>query len=157
LGAAAEPLASTFAALTPPFPLNWPPNGEWTAVYFAYTRVPLPTSTDLYEVQTPFLRITVGLDAAGAAKSSVARLTPKPAKFSEAGGAIDPSSETMERAAEVLFDVVCLKSGAPAEPAGAAATTLRSAYRTWLREHQSVGNEMRLTFPAFVAWVESNQ
>jgi hypothetical protein len=155
--AAAEPLSSTLAEFTPPLPLHWPPVGDRSVVYFAYPKVPLPTGTDLYEVHTPFLRVEITLDVTDTPKSSVTRLDSRLAHFPERSNVMDPSSAVMEQAADVLFDAVCRKPEGGREPTGAAADTLRTAYRKWLAEHQSVGKELRASFPRFFEWIESNQ
>ena len=143
--AAAPEMPATFS---PILPIDWPPQGQPTAVIFGYVRTVLPTSTARWEVHAPFVRIDVALTG----DSAVPRATRLEARTlgSERGGASTVSADAMEQAAEALLVAICQRR----VPAAADAVRVRAAYRQWIVEHTVIADELRTTVPAFFSWLE---
>ena len=136
--------------LSPLFPATWPPAGEPVALLFAYVRLPLPTSMERWEVQSPFLRVEVPL-AEAAASPRLARLHPRPLTPSEAGRSQRATPEVMEQAAASLLHAICARS----LPAPEDAKRVREAYRQWAFEHRALAVELRRHCPEFFAWLDT--
>ncbi len=138
--------------LSPILPGVWPPAGPPVAVLFAYVRTPLPTSTERWQVRSPFLRVDVPLTDASAAPS-VTRLDARALSPAESGRTPRATPEAMEAAAAALLGALC--AGAP--PAPADEQRLRAAYREWAFEHGALADELRRLCPAFFSWLDTGE
>ena len=131
---------------SPIFPGTWPPAGELVAILYAYERFPLPTNTERWQVESPFLRLDVPL--ATTEPPRLTRLDARALGF-ENKPLMQATPEAMEQAAAPLLDAVC----AGVLPAPADAARLRAAYRAWIFDHGALAAELQHAVPAFFKWV----
>ena len=138
---------TTFGALTPPLPSQWPPGPQPKVVYFVYRTSALPTGMNLSEVYSPSTRVELFLATGGELSPTIQRLEFHKLKGSEDGTVHSSTQAEMEQAEAELFRLTAL-------PSGKAAESIRRAYGGWIQDHPVITNAIRPSFVEFFKWLE---
>jgi hypothetical protein len=143
--------------LTPPLPAVWPPAaGSRTAVYFGYTAIALPTSSNKRQVSSPYLKIEV--DLTGQAKPKISRMksTPLPVGDPPLGAMTDADQKQvearMQAAQTTLFRLITQAGVQSHKPSASDATAIEAGYRDWMHAEPAIADLLKRKHAAFFRW-----
>ena len=140
--------------MTPPFPATWPPAGNRTVVYFAYSREGLPTGMVRYQVYSPFARVELSITSGTTAALHLTRLKPRLLPYTETESLRGDPAEQTTAAQEALFKLIT--SPAPSRFNPALAEPMRRTYQAWIGQHSGLATVIRKHVPQFFAWLETS-